>query len=261
MIGNRLKKTRVLMELTQTEMSADAISESFYSKVERNLTDINAADMTIILNAHQVSFRDFFEGEKNLLPKKRALWKKLIVAFNRQDLKSLKKINYQSIEKYNLELVYKLVNAELTHQVNQLSPALKRKVKTDLLQIGNWNTESLWKLGIALPLYNIDELDFLIKSVFEYYRDSKFKADELIAIANLMIGYLKECYKNGRLDLIKQVKVDLNKLPTSTLLALPKILINYYLALLEENVQKAIRIEDVLKKCGYGDCVKESKNE
>ncbi len=224
MIGNRLKKTRVLMELTQTEMSADAISESFYSKVERNLTDINAADMTTILNAHQVSFRDFFEGEKNLLPKKRALWKKLIVAFNRQDLKSLKKINYQSIEKYNLELVYKLVNAELTHQVNQLSPALKRKVKTDLLQIGNWNTESLWKLGIALPLYNIDELDFLIKSVFEYYRDSKFKADELIAIANLMIGYLKECYKNGRLDLIKQVKVD-------------------------------------LKKCGYGDCVKESKNE
>lgn len=57
------------MELTQTEMSADAISESFYSKVERNLTDINAADMTTILNAHQVSFRDFFEGEKNLLPK------------------------------------------------------------------------------------------------------------------------------------------------------------------------------------------------
>ena len=238
MIGNRLKKTRVLMELTQTEMSADAISESFYSKVERNLTDINAADMTTILNAHQVSFRDFFEGEKNLLPKKRALWKKLIVAFNRQDLKSLKKINYQSIEKYNLELVYKLVNAELTHQVNQLSPALKRKVKTDLLQIGNWNTESLWKLGIALPLYNIDELDFLIKSVFEYYRDSKFKADELIAIANLMIGYLKECYKNGRLDLIKQVKVDLNKLPTSTLLALPKILINYYLAFREEDVLK-----------------------
>lgn len=127
MIGNRLKKTRVLMELTQTEMSADAISESFYSKVERNLTDINAADMTTILNAHQVSFQDFFEGEKNLLPKKRALWKKLIAAFNRQDLKSLKKINYQSIEKYNLELVYKLVNAELTHQVNQLSPALKEK--------------------------------------------------------------------------------------------------------------------------------------
>lgn len=249
------------MELTQTEMSADAISESFYSKVERNLTDINAADMTTILNAHQVSFQDFFEGEKNLLPKKRALWKKLIVAFNRQDLKSLKKINYQSIEKYNLELVYKLVNAELTHQVNQLSPALKRKVKTDLLQIGNWNTESLWKLGIALPLYNIDELDFLIKSVFEYYRDSKFKADELIAIANLMIGYLKECYKNGRLDLIKQVKVDLNKLPSSTWMMLPKILTNYYLALLEANLQKAIGIENVLKKCGYGDYVEESKNE
>lgn len=261
MIGNRLKKTRVLMELTQTEMSADAISESFYSKVERNLTDINAADMTTILNAHQVSFQDFFEGEKNLLPKKRALWKKLIVAFNRQDLKSLKKINYQSIEKYNLELVYKLVNAELTHKVNQLSPALKRKVKTDLLQIGNWNTESLWKLGIALPLYNIDELDFLIKSVFEYYRDSKFKADELIAIANLMIGYLKECYKNGRLDLIKQVKVDLNKLPSSTWMMLPKILTNYYLALLEANLQKAIGIENVLKKCGYGDYVEESKNE
>lgn len=261
MIGNRLKKTRILMELTQTEMSADAISESFYSKVERNLTDINAADMTTILNAHQVSFQDFFEGEKNLLPKKRALWKKLIVAFNRQDLKSLKKINYQSIEKYNLELVYKLVNAELTHQVNQLSPALKRKVKTDLLQIGNWNTESLWKLGIALPLYNIDELDFLIKSVFEYYRDSKFKADELIAIANLMIGYLKECYKNGRLDLIKQVKVDLNKLPSSTWMTLPKILTNYYLTLLEANLQKATRIENVLKKCGYGDYVEESKNE
>lgn len=261
MIGNRLKKTRVLMELTQTEMSSNAISESFYSKVERDLTDINAADMTTILNAHQVSFQDFFEGEKNLFPKKWALWKKLIVVFNRQDLQSLKKISYQSIEKYNLELVYRLIKSELMHQVDQLSPALRYKIKTNLLQMGKWNAESLWKLRIALPLCDIDELNFLIRSMFEYYRDSKFKADELTAIANLMIGYLDECYKKGRLNLIKQAKVSLHKLPSSTLMTLPKILTNYYLALLEVDLQKATRIESTLKKCGYGDYVKENKNE
>ena len=39
-IGEQLKKTRNMLELTQLQMSAGIITESFYSKVERDKSKI-----------------------------------------------------------------------------------------------------------------------------------------------------------------------------------------------------------------------------
>lgn len=41
-IGELLKQTRQSLGLTQTEMAADIVSTSYYSKVERNIHQISA---------------------------------------------------------------------------------------------------------------------------------------------------------------------------------------------------------------------------
>ena len=51
-IGEQLKKTRTLLGLTQTQMCSGIVTESFYSRVERGLSEINATDLFRILNEH-----------------------------------------------------------------------------------------------------------------------------------------------------------------------------------------------------------------
>lgn len=59
-IGDRLKKMRVFLGLTQTEMSEGIMTESFYSKVERNVSKIKINDLLAILNKNGITLEDFF---------------------------------------------------------------------------------------------------------------------------------------------------------------------------------------------------------
>lgn len=68
-IGEQLKQTRMLLGLNQTQMCGGIISEPFYSRVERGLSEINIIDLLKILNLHDVSLYDFFKDfdkEKNI---------------------------------------------------------------------------------------------------------------------------------------------------------------------------------------------------
>ena len=49
-IGEALLNLRKQLGLTQTEMAANVVSTSFYSKVERNIHDIGTNDLLQILN-------------------------------------------------------------------------------------------------------------------------------------------------------------------------------------------------------------------
>ena len=53
-IGELLKQTRQSLGLTQTEMAADIVSTSYYSKVERNIHQISADELIAILNRHHI---------------------------------------------------------------------------------------------------------------------------------------------------------------------------------------------------------------
>lgn len=61
-IGEALLNLRKQLGLTQTEMAANVVSTSFYSKVERNIHDIGTNDLLQILNKHQINATYFFEN-------------------------------------------------------------------------------------------------------------------------------------------------------------------------------------------------------
>lgn len=60
-IGNQLRKTRILIGLTQKQMSDGIMSEPFYSRIENDRDEINICDLIKILNKAQVSMYDFFQ--------------------------------------------------------------------------------------------------------------------------------------------------------------------------------------------------------
>lgn len=97
-IGKILRAWRISMGLSQTEMAAGVVSESYYSKVERGVHSIDAEALLRILQAHNLSLQSFGEllnknenkKKRNPLIDKYAL--EMNVALNKKDVDELKKI-------------------------------------------------------------------------------------------------------------------------------------------------------------------------
>ena len=85
-IGQQLKKTRLLFGLTQEEMSAGIVSESFYSRVERDKNAITINKLIAMLNANNISLNDFFKIFDNEGMPELKLQRQIYSAFNDRDL-------------------------------------------------------------------------------------------------------------------------------------------------------------------------------
>ena len=131
-IGNQLKNTRVLLGLTQEQFSAGIVTESFYSRVENNKSNISMNALLGILNYHHVSLRDFFAKEDIKHQKKQ-----IMQAFIDRDVKKLNQY-FSSSEltgsKYQLE--FKLMFAILNQKIDSLSKKTKEEAYHQLLRIG-----------------------------------------------------------------------------------------------------------------------------
>lgn len=85
-IGQQLKKSRLLFGLTQEEMSAGIVSESFYSRVERDKNAITINKLIAMLNANNISLNDFFKTFDNDGMPELKLQRQIYSAFNDRDL-------------------------------------------------------------------------------------------------------------------------------------------------------------------------------
>lgn len=61
-IGRQLKKMRQLLNLSQSQMCAGIISESFYSKIEHDKNELSINKLLALLNAHNISLYDFLKS-------------------------------------------------------------------------------------------------------------------------------------------------------------------------------------------------------
>ena len=66
LVGSALKNKRKELELSQKEMVGSVLSVSYYSKVERNLFDINVNDLMRILTLHGIDVVRFFREIKTV---------------------------------------------------------------------------------------------------------------------------------------------------------------------------------------------------
>lgn len=94
-IGEALKQIRLQAGLTQTQMAADIITESFYSKVERGVHSIDADTLINLLIAHHLDVIHFFTliaNQKSVAQPHFDLVNKITFAQNRKDIRTLDKI-------------------------------------------------------------------------------------------------------------------------------------------------------------------------
>lgn len=251
-IDEQLKKTRNMLELTQLQMSAGIITGSFYSRVERGQSKINAADLIKILNSHKVSLYDFFEPFEKANFSQKIIDYKIYSAFDSKNIDELKDIQKKISSENKAFLQIQLMIAILQDQVAALPENLRKEMRHKILQIGSWNKKSLWELLLTMNLYEASELNALLDSIFEKYAEIDFQDHEvLIPLANILINYLASCYQQNYLSKCQEILKYLDKLPANPQIVLPKILGKYYQAKIIGDNSKVNTIQRLLIKSGY----------
>lgn len=251
-IGEQLKKTRNMLELTQLQMSAGIITESFYSKVERDKSKIDIVDLVKILNYHKVSLYDFFETFEKENFSQKTIDFKIYSAFESRDMEELENIEKKVSHNSTAFLQIKLMIAILQNEIDELPQVLRQEMQHNILQIGDWNKKSLWELSIMIKLYEFDEVSILLDSIFEEYTEIDISDNEvLIPLASIFVDYLVNCYRLNYLNKCQKVLKYIDKLPADPRIALAKVLGKYYQAKSNGDSNKANIIQTLLIKSGY----------
>ena len=253
-IGTQLKKIRNLYGLTQMQMSAGVVTEPFYSRVERGISEIKVEDLLRLLEQNQISLYDFFEVFDDSTIKQEILHNQVIDAVVLRDLQTLKKIIKQDeIHKNSkLQLELQLVIAELEDRVSDLPNSVQRNMKYGILQVGAWNRKSLWEFLITMPLYSYSELKLLMTTVVDWQKgDNYLDSLTLEMLAAVSIAYVERSFMEKEFIEAKKVLEFIGQLPDSPVIMLQKLVARYYAALLVDDWDTLARIKKVLQLSGY----------
>lgn len=257
-IAQQLKRTRILLGLTQAEMIDNIMTTSFYSKVEHEKHDITINDLLDILNDHHMSLYDFFSGITELRTEDQIIQDQLTLAFYEEkvdELKALKPKNlpYQETieaaysEKDAASLIAILNDPNFTNQKYRqvilllltdlgdtqyrISKYDLRKPKHTIFQLGKWDQDSLWIFFMSMSLYSFQELAELINSIFNDYNYQKERDEySLSLLANIEARYARFCYQDNQRDEFEKALNYLTRLSDSKLILLQKLTVKYYQA-------------------------------
>lgn len=261
-IGEALKQLRLHAGLTQEQMASGLMSESFYSKVERDVHEIDANLLIELLTAHHFDVVSFFtkvSNQDSRMEPNFDLMNQISFAQNKKDLKALDKIAQKikmGVYSPNFWLQFRLENAYawVLHSNKMISPELKQKVKS-LIMDENWNRTAYHYLSQAVIFLDIDEAYQLVDSAFRAY-EKKTETDTftLQFVAMIAVNFLNCCYHQR--NQISKKYVDravgfLHELPKDGAIGINSVLGTYYEAVFNGDADTANMVINVLKKSRY----------
>lgn len=259
-IGEALKQIRLQAGLTQTQMAAGLITESFYSKVERGVHSIDADTLINLLAAHHFDALHFFnlilsqnsEGEPNY-----DLINQISFAQNKKDLKKLDKIRKHLEENpkkmdFNIESRLQIAYAWVLHSNKLVSPMFKEKIKSKILH-EDWNRYAYHTLSQVVVLLDIEEAFILTKSAIEAFKkNQKFDTLSLQFICLAAINFLNCCYfQKAPKSYVAYVVKFLRTLPVDPVIGFYEILATYYETLFDQDYEQLKWLIKIIKQSGY----------
>lgn len=258
-IGEALKSIRLNAGLTQTQMAADVVSESFYSKIERGVSEVDANVLIQILDAHHFDVVSFFSRISNQPSRNNGFnyAAKIGFAQNQKDLKTLVKIKKELEAKNDgkipdvLQNRLELAVAWVKHSNAEVSPEVKARINK-MLKNENWDRVSYHYLSQAVILMDIKQAYHWVQSAFHAFKKHPaYDTFTLQFVGLIAINFLNCCsHENGQQ--YAQVAIDfLRSLPKDYVLGLPNILATYYEALFNRDRKTLNSCLQVLKKSGY----------
>lgn len=245
-IGNQLKKIRVLLGKSQEEFCNGVISESFYSRVENNKSNINAVDLLKLLSKNSVSLYDFFEPIA-----KENLRRDTILAFLNQDMQKLKEFyRLKSSNNRKVELEFQLMFAILEGKTENLSNKIRQEAEKQLLLIGKYDVDFLFDVRLLIPILNYSKLKLLIEYIIHEYQLVDIDDFTLKVLYQCMLAFIKRSNKENKLKDVELVVNFLSKIPKKSILILENFLLQYDRYVLTDD-QKLKSLTKILKISGY----------
>lgn len=271
-IGEALKKERIMLGLTQTQMAGKVLTKSYYSKIERNVHEINAIDLINILNSHGINTAEFLnnieKSESSIEIRIHKYNYMLHVAYYQKDLKSLDLL-HQLLEKekqideiLDLEAQIELLKASIKKDFSLIPINEQKRLKNIILNTENWNESNLRLFSMAMQLFKIEEVNIIVFSIFSKYKNINGLSNSLqkiiAAIAVNFLEYSHCCgmkqskYTKRALDILDSLTEEPNN-------CFAKLMKSYYQNVFDSNAKEAKKILDFLSKNGMSEIVSKIK--
>lgn len=271
-IGEALKKERIMLGLTQTQMAGKVLTKSYYSKIERNVHEINAIDLINILNSHGINTAEFLnnieKSESSIEIRVHKYNYMLHVAYYQKDLKSLDLLHQllkkekQIDEILDLEAQIELLKASIKKDFSLIPINEQKRLKNIILNTENWNESNLRLFSMAMQLFKIEEVNIIVFSIFSKYKNINGLSSSLqkiiAAIAVNFLEYSHCCgmkqskYTKRALDILDSLTEEPNN-------CFAKLMKSYYQNVFDSNAKEAKKILDFLSKNGMSEIVSKIK--
>lgn len=266
-IGQALKSYRIHAGLSQAEMAAGIVSESFYSRVERDLNKIDADTLIKILTVHHFNIGNFFdhlaEASKRQSRSYFGVEGKIIFAVNNGDLPALQAIGRQIKNDPDcpqwISFRYQMAYAWLTHSNEKISPKLKAKVRS-MVNKENWDYLSYYFLSQALIFLDLkDAINYTKMAFHAYQKKPDHDANTLEEVSILAVNFLMICvFLHADLATAQMALDFLKDLPVTPEIGLAKMMGVYYEAYFKGDHKTAAMVIALFKKSGQYSLIKDT---
>ncbi|MDB6224807.1 helix-turn-helix domain-containing protein [Lactobacillus amylovorus] len=246
-IGEQLKRERMLLGITQKQMCAGIITDATYSRVERNKNEINIIDLICILNKWQISFNDFF-SPFDISP----INQEIGYAFINRDIPKLEALSKdRRVQDESHQFEFRLIKAILNDKVEDLSFDLKQKARWQILPVGEFNTNFLFKLQLVMPFYSFEENKSLISYVLGSSKEIDVTDKSTSFFLSVLVAYTKQCIRRNQIDEARKIIDFIQNFPNGSSVYVYKALALYYLADIEKDEKRKAKTKDLIELVGY----------
>lgn len=249
LIGERLKEIRESLKLNRTQMVSGTISRSFYSRVERNENLISTGDLMKIMYSHEVPMVKFCQGLGNTQPQLHVYQKRILYAYLKGDVDALDKIYHEgNFADSRIKSFIILLASKIEGRIEEAKEIIQKDPSYSCLQGNDWNEENLWFTFFIIDLYDFNQVQNLIDTLFNKYHAKDVDECTMRLVSRILVRYLDLCFKQGkRNDEMKEAIELLKLLPSNVEFGVYKILVTYYEELLDGNFENAQLIVDLLQ--------------
>lgn len=176
-IGQALKKCRLNAGLTQQQWVAGIVSESYYSKVERDIHEIDANLLLKILNTNQIDVTKFFRSlsdKQNVLS---SFDDRIMDALNRRDKEAFVQVKKEVLanteDKDRVEVKLAICESMLNQTDKNITPELRKKINKIFIKT-EWDSYSYNYLAMVMLALDMENAYQLLHSAFQAFRKIKF---------------------------------------------------------------------------------------
>ena len=171
----------------------------------------------------------------------------------------LKNKQPKTLELKNLEAQASLLKAYFTNSIDTLSDKSKENIKRIIFSNDEWQVEDLRLFAIAISLFDISELNSVVKSIISRHFNLNLEEKEFrLVLSAILVNFLSYSVKvqNSDIQLIKKVFQVLDNLNGEPDNCFAKLMTLYYREYFAENSKNMEEIIKVIRNSGMDKILK-----